>query len=345
MIATENKSYGDVLKAAREEKNISISQVSETLKLSIEKIESIEASDSDALPAAAFTCGYLRLFARLVEVDEAQVLSLYNRCATETAEDAVPGATSDIPTQASSNDAGMRIITYTLALVAIVLVVLWYQNNQQSVPESKPEVRIDSEVQTETEAVVSETVTDNAEATKTVDEKQPVPEPVLETKIQQAVEPVQNSSDSEQAEQQNITENKVADEISEENITLTEDEQMEKNIALANQASPVAASGTDVVELTAKEDCWVEVTDANDHLLYFSLMKKGQVTELTGQQPFSMFLGKATAITLTLNEIEYDISKHIRSNQVARFIMSMDQLLENKVKQDVIKNDSGNNSQ
>jgi len=337
MTATENKTYGDVLKAAREEKNISISQVAETLKLSLDKIESIESSDSDALPAAAFTCGYLRLFARLVEADEKKILSLYNRCATETAEDAVPGATSDIPTQASSNDAGMRIITYTLALVAIVLVVLWYQNNQVSEPESLS----DAEITAETEAVVADDIVEK----KSADKIEQMPEPVVKAKIQKTVEPEKKISGSEQIEQTVVTENKVTDEISEENISSTDDEQMEKNIALANQASPIAASGTDVVALTAKEDCWVEVTDANDHLLYFSLMKKGQVTELTGQQPFSMFLGKATAVTLTLNEIEYDISKHIRSNQVARFVMSMDQLLENKVKQDVIKSNSDNNVQ
>jgi len=337
MTATENKTYGDVLKAAREEKNISIVQVSETLKLSIDKIESIEASDSDALPAAAFTCGYLRLFARLVDVDESQVLSLYNRCATETAEDAMPGTTSDIPTQLSSNDPGIRIISYTLALVAIALVVLWYQNSKTSVPETKVEAQI--------ETVVSEIVADDVDETKNVVEVQQVVESVIETKIQEAVEPEQSSPEPEQAEQQAVTENIVADELSEENVMATDDEQKEKNIALANKASPVAASGTDVVELTAKEDCWVEVTDANDHLLYFSLMKKGQVTQLTGQQPFSMFLGKATAIGLTLNEIEYDISKHIRSNQVARFVMSMDQLLERRVKQDVINSNSDNNAQ
>ena len=343
MTATENKSYGDVLKAAREEKNISISQVSETLKLSIDKIESIEASESDALPAAAFTCGYLRLFARLVEVDEAQVLSLYNRCATETAEDAVPGTTSDIPAQASSNDAGMRIISYTLILVAIVLVVLWYQNYQSSVPEIKPEAEVEVEVP---EAVAEDVNEANAEI-----EVQQVTDTVIETKTHEAVETKadevvgakKDSSESEQVKQQTVTENVMTGEVSEENVSATDDEQIEKNIALANKASPVAASGTDVVALTAKEDCWVEVTDANDHLLYFSLLKKGQVTELTGQQPFSMFLGKATAVTLTLNEIEYDISKHIRSNQVARFVMSMDQLLENKVKQDVIKNTSDDN--
>ena len=332
MSAIENPKFGSVLKAAREEKNISIGHVSEALKLSLEKIESIEASDLEALPAAAFTCGYLRLFAKLVELDEEEVIHLYNQSIGVELINSVPGTTSDLPTQASSGDLAMRIVTYSLGLVAVVLFVIWLQGAQEKPLNASS--NSDEEVNVLEESVVHDEI--KADISTPVVQTHPEIEIVPVVKEEAAKEEVAKEEESAADEVSSVEE--VSNLVNELVDVVTEEIKRDEIIALANEANPVASSGTDVVVLTANDDCWVEVLDANQQLLYFSLLKKGEVAQLKGQEPFSMFLGKANAVVITLNDIEYDISRHVRSNQIARFIMSMDNVLEKQVRQDVINN-------
>lgn len=333
MSAIENPKFGSVLKAAREEKNISIGHVSEALKLSLEKIESIEASDLEALPAAAFTCGYLRLFAKLVELDEEDVVHLYNQSIGVESINATPGTTSDLPTQASSGDLAMRIVTYSLGLVAVVLFVIWLQGAQEKPLDASN--NSDEEVSVLEESIVHDEI--KADISTPVVQTHPEIEIVPVVKEEAAKEEVAKEEEPATVDEVSSVE-EVSNLVNELVDVVTEEIKRDEIIALANEANPVASSGTDVVVLTANDDCWVEVSDANQQLLYFSLLKKGEVAQLKGQEPFSMFLGKAKAVVITLNDIEYDISRHVRSNQIARFIMSMDNVLEKQVRQDVINN-------
>lgn len=64
---------GAALHAARVDKGMSPRDAAEALHLSESTITAMEAEDWDALPPAPFTTGYVRTYARLVEVDQAIV--------------------------------------------------------------------------------------------------------------------------------------------------------------------------------------------------------------------------------------------------------------------------------
>lgn len=323
MSIDNNFDFGSKLKAAREEKNISLAHVSETLKLPVEKIEHIEASETSLLPPAAFTCGYLRLFSKLVGLNESEILDLYNESVNSKSEDALLNSTSDLPSQATTNDVGMRIVNYSLVLVAIVLFIIWLQKSDDK--------QTDLGVK---ESAVSKEI------------KNTLKPGVIENGVGDVVSSVPNDFEliNDQAklkQDEDVVAPLVKEEVElVESELATEDDKADKIIALAQEANPIASVGLDEVVITAKDNCWVEVSDANKQLLYFSLLKKDEVAKLKGQEPFNVFLGKATAISITLNDINYDISKHVRSNQIARFILSMDSMLENQVKQDVRNNNN-----
>lgn len=321
MSAEENLKFGTVLKAAREEKNISVSHISETLKLSIEIIEYIESSNIAKLPPAAFTCGYLRLFAKLVSLNEEEVIELYNQSFDEASSDAL-GQISDLPTQASSNDISMRVISYALIVIAVILLIVWYQGNENRTPD---------------EVIAFDPIPNNIE--KVVNSN------LEQTKLEVSLEVANNDSINEmvpdvitdESQTLEIIETEVDSMV--ETTDVVEDEQVNEIIASAKEASPIADVGSDVVVISAQDDCWVEVLDANEQLLYFSLLKKDQVAELKGQEPFKVFLGKATEVSISLNGIEYSISKHIRSNSIARFTMAMNNVLEKNVNLKIVDTD------
>lgn len=324
------QSFGSVLKAAREEKNISLAQVSETLKLTVEKISDIEESNVDSLPPAAFTCGYLRLFSKLVSVDENEVIKAYYNALGENPADGVLCATSDIPNQANSGHMGMKIVSYSFVLVIAVLVIVWIQDKT---PDSVVGSQASGEVkEIQSELSNSEIMSDSSSVGSNSSQVSEVVEVVEVVKQVPVIEPVLNiKHDNPVISESNVTNNieqtvNESDDVSD--TSSDENEEIKKNIALAKEANPVASTGEDVIVLTAKDDCWIEISDSNDHLLYFSLLKKGEVAELKGQQPFKVFLGKAMAVNVSLNDINYDVSDYVRSNQIARFTMTMDKALE-----------------
>lgn len=324
MTEVENLSFGKVLKNAREEQNISIDKISETLKLATEIIENIENSNSYKLPPAAFTCGYLRLFSKLVGVDEVEVIRKYNISLGEKSSDDL-ASRSDLPAQATSEHVGMRIASFSMIIVVIVLFVVWLQGNHSVINNDK-----------ENEEVLS-TVVDNAESDSVkVDPASEISVSsvnISNTKAENTQADnlqLKKEKNTKLLENQPGTNETSVDNLTEEVIIEADpvDEEKEKIIALSREASPVASFGDDVIVLAANDNCWIEISDANDHLLYFSLLKKDEEVTLKGQGPFDVFLGKATAVSIILNDVEYDASPYIRNNQVARFSMSVNSLVE-----------------
>lgn len=68
---------GSILRAEREALGVTVREVSETLNLSMAMIEAIEADDLERLPGPVFARGYVRAYARLLELDPEPLVSCY----------------------------------------------------------------------------------------------------------------------------------------------------------------------------------------------------------------------------------------------------------------------------
>ena len=66
---------GEIFKKRREELGLDINEVSDTLKISSEYLVSIENDMFDRLPVAVYTVGYIRCYAKYLEVDAGPVIS------------------------------------------------------------------------------------------------------------------------------------------------------------------------------------------------------------------------------------------------------------------------------
>jgi len=62
-------SVGATLAAARAAREISVEDISQALKLSVAQVRAIEADDHSQLPSAVFVRGFIRSYARLLNVD------------------------------------------------------------------------------------------------------------------------------------------------------------------------------------------------------------------------------------------------------------------------------------
>lgn len=121
---TENMpaSLGEKLRKAREEQGISISEVAEETRISAIHLKSIEKDDYQSLPGGIFNKGFIKSFAKYVDVDEQEAIRDYNRLTAK--HEGVEKTTSLKPYQPKviTDDNSSMPILLTIAFVIIILV-------------------------------------------------------------------------------------------------------------------------------------------------------------------------------------------------------------------------------
>ena len=118
-------SPGTYLRQAREAADMSIGHVAAALHLKREMIEALEADAFDRLPASTFVRGYLHGYARVLGLPPEPVLDMYNRHGFEPP----PLATEVMETkQAHISDPPVRLATYAVGAVLVLLVGLWWRS-------------------------------------------------------------------------------------------------------------------------------------------------------------------------------------------------------------------------
>jgi cytoskeletal protein RodZ len=68
---------GDALRCAREEQGISLEEMSRLTKISVAKLTALEHNDIDELPSDVYVRGFLRAYAREVELDPEETVQRY----------------------------------------------------------------------------------------------------------------------------------------------------------------------------------------------------------------------------------------------------------------------------
>ncbi len=66
---TEGKTIGEILRAAREERRLSVEQVNRETKISAQTITALEADDFEGFPSETYLKGFLRTYADFLGLD------------------------------------------------------------------------------------------------------------------------------------------------------------------------------------------------------------------------------------------------------------------------------------
>jgi len=91
--------------------------------------------------------------------------------------------------------------------------------------------------------------------------------------------------------------------------------------AISGEANPVAADAAlHNLSITTSADTWVEITDASGNQLELDLIRAGSSREYSGQAPFDVMVGRASAVVLNMDGTAVDLGPHTRGN-VARITL------------------------
>lgn len=281
---------GRRLREAREARGLSREEVAAQLRLQLKHITALEEDDYDALPGQTFVTGYLRNYARLLELPEDSfVSSVVSRSAPPPLV-----ATNASRKQASSRDWLTRLATLVILGVTVLSVVLWWMQR---------------EAVEQTVAPAATTAGAGAEQTLALPEAEP-PAPELSAEAAPAETPAETP-----------VEEPVSRPASEPTAGVQAQAGQVAASAPASETEPAPlteAMPQSKLELHFEADSWSEIEDSAGRRLSYGLIEAGKVLVLRGEAPFSVFLGYAPGVKVYYNGDLFDHSPFQRRD-VARF--------------------------
>lgn len=166
---------GIVLRRARERAGLSRDEVAEQLNLIVNQVEALEQDRFEALPGAAYVQGYLRAYARLLDLDSDALVAAY-----AARRPPAPPLQTKPSRRRPTLDYGAGQRHWGLVLLAAVLLGLWWwQQHEPAPPPELPQVEAGLEVAPTQapEVVPVNPVASEAEGPT----EQPAPDPTLES--------------------------------------------------------------------------------------------------------------------------------------------------------------------
>ena len=118
---------GKILHEERKKIGLSIEEVAEKLNLEPKLIELLEKDEYEKFKFATYLKGYLRSYARFLNIDGDKVVNLYKEKNPEKKPNIVPDVKPKI--QKNTNDKSVKLFSYIIGLSIALSVLIWYQKN------------------------------------------------------------------------------------------------------------------------------------------------------------------------------------------------------------------------
>ncbi|KOC88225.1 cytoskeleton protein RodZ [Winslowiella iniecta] len=329
--ATQEKSAvnstGERLRTAREQMGLTQQNVAERLCLKLSTVRDIEEDKSPADLASTFLRGYIRSYARLVHVPEEELLPMMAKQAPVRAAKVEPMQSFSLGKRRKKRDGWLMIFTWLVLFVVVGLTGAWWWQNHKAAQDDLVSMA-DQNAGAEG---------DNSQSIPLTDSSSSADDSAIDTAAQPAA-PADNSSaaatDTSGAAANNAaapattsadTANAV---VSPSQAPINNAAAPAANSQPANGQLPtgnadVAAPAVDpnAIVMNFNADCWLEVTDSAGKKLFSGMQRSGGKLSLAGTAPYRLKIGAPSAVQIQYQGQPVDLSRFIRSNQVARLTL------------------------
>ncbi|MCP1339213.1 DUF4115 domain-containing protein [Idiomarina sp. M1R2S28] len=328
-----SKGPGEILREAREAKGLEQREVADQLRLRKQIIELLEADDYSTFSTATFIKGYLRSYAKLLDLDDTELFEAYKARGYKEVESSQMQSFSRRKKHEES-DNRLMLITYVVIIIVVALVIWWWQEPDLGFSEGETGTQGSSEISpadTDGEAGnLGEIEILNQPTEPQIEPNED--EAILESEVEAddtnvAVESVQEpvsesgeNNDESQAANTESAANDVSDtqELPTESVEQT-DNQAETSVeseAVEPSPQPEAVSASLVLEFN--EECWVKIDDASGETQAVGVKAAGYRMPVPGEAPFSVTLCKPEAVNVSFNGNAFNMDQ-FRTGRVARF--------------------------
>lgn len=280
-VEVEPAGFGPALSRARVRAGLSLQDVAARLRLSVHQVRAIEVESLRELPVAAYVRGFIRSYARIVNLDVEPLLADFNARAAPTAP-AVNSMTSPEQSLATDGHSSRRVVMAAGVLVLIALGAIgWYSN----VPRT---------------ARVAATVSAPAVT-------QPAPVVAIKSPSETAAPAVPNAA---AADAPPVPVSAPVEEPKFGDVPAARD--APTSLVLASVTPP-----NSVLELALDGPCWVEVK-SNGRVIHSQLHEAGGELKLDGPLPMNVVLGDGSNARVWVRGKPFELDSVMRGN-IARF--------------------------
>lgn len=325
---------GRILSEAREAMGLSQQQVADKLNFRTTLVEKIEAEDFDLNLPAAFNRGYLKNYAKLVNVSQDDVLNSYEQLGVAQRQCAEMQSFSKGTEKQAENNMLMWI-TYLILIALTTATVVWWYQTPSTQPTSVSVQSVNEIGDTSVNNSVSNNVTkqnetDNIEAgdSQIIDK----PSTLVTGNNKKLAAPSLNGEQNNKFVDEAFlnTSNKEAVNSSVESLSNLELMSGESAVSIQNtlvnteQASTEQESAVVLANLvfTFSGDCWVNIYDATGERVAWGVKKSGYIMRFSGQAPFNVTLGKPELVEIEYNDAAVDMTGFNVGN-IARFSLPL----------------------
>ena len=317
---------GELLRQAREKRDWSQAEVARKLNLTVSSLNHVETGAFDKLPGHTFARGYIRAYAKLMDLDQAALVEAFDRYTGTHAKGSDVHSLGRIeePVRLSHN------ILRGVSLLLLVAVVgggfFWWQDQGSlrgkdlakmalehvEVESADGTTQIHPLDEPEDQAV---SVGQQAESAPLALEPGAAEQPAAneQAPVSSTTATAAAPAPAQQAPVQ------PAPAASPEPITPpvqpTAAPVPAPAVAAAEPAAVPAGSAKVAIQFTA--DCWTQVSDGNGKVLFSAIKRKGDNLELTGKPPFAVRLGFARGAQVSYNGQPVDVAP-FTSGETAR---------------------------
>jgi cytoskeleton protein RodZ len=274
---------GAQLLAERRAQGLSLGDVARQLKLSVRQVEALERDDYAAFPGAVFARGFLRNYAKLLQLDPEALVA---QAAISTAP-AAPATHTVVPTPVTlpQSGAGRRsrfgfgTLTLGLVLIIVVLAAIYDARNKPTpvslgAPATGPSGQPRSP--------------EHADS--------PPPSSPGTTAVPAAAAPAGPAAAPDAA-----------------GATATVAPAAGTTTAAAATAPAKAATtGVAEVKLSFDDESWVEIKDGTGVVIFSRLNPAGAEEMVSGEPPLDLVIGNARSVRLTYRNKPVDLTPHTR---------------------------------
>ncbi|WP_213989987.1 cytoskeleton protein RodZ [Sodalis sp. dw_96] len=330
---TASTTTGGRLRQAREQMGLSQQAVAERLCLKVTTVKEIEEDRANPNLASTFLRGYIRSYARLVHVSEEEILPMMAKQAPVRASKVAPMQTFALGKTRKKRDGWLMGFTWLILFVVIGLTGAWWWQNHQAQQKDISDMAGQSSTRlnqgggdNDNTASGGQAGDDNtggddagqvtadqshgsdAAATGSTPSATPA-QPGT------AAAPADNGANANGATSPATAQNNAPTAVSTSSATPPQP-------AAPAPAATEGEAGTNGLVMNFTADCWLEVSDATGKKLFSGTQRPGGKLNLAGQAPFKLKIGAPAAVTIQYQGKPVDLSRYVRSNQVARLTIA-----------------------
>jgi cytoskeleton protein RodZ len=295
---------GELLRHAREQRDWSQAEVARKLNLTVSSLNHLETGAFDKLPGHTFARGYIRAYAKLMDLDQAALVDAFDRYTGTHAKGSDVHSLGRIeePMRLSHN------ILRGVSLLLLVAVVgggfFWWQDNGNLRGKDLAKMAFEHVEVESADGTTQIHPLDEPEDQAVTAGQQPesAPLPLEQAANEQPAAAEQPSAPAQPAPAQPVASAPVAPAPTA--VTHVAPAPA-PTVATVEPAVP-AGSAKVAIQFTA--DCWTQVTDGNGKVLFSALKRKGDNLELTGKPPFAVRLGFAGGAQVSYNGQAVDLA-------------------------------------